>query len=207
MPRAADDGDALEALLARCPQALAHVGLALRLAGFGRGFVAAHLGHRLGHGGEDAGVVAAFLDPAVPPALAVRVAVGTGEVVERIASRAARCGFLGGFNRRLGFRLVQRQRVRARQVDEPRRDPAPDRPLQRLPLRGKPRKRVEHRPLRHVERMHQQRHRRHERGVGEVVQQRFGLGRAFDEQRVGLPVVERRCRLRAQPGPWWRMPK
>ena len=191
MPGAADHRDAREAGLARRAQALAHVGLALRLARGQRRLgvgVAAQLGHHLGDGGEDVGVLAALLDPAVPPALAVRMAVGAGEVVEGVAMAGrGRHGSVVGPGRLGG---VQRQRVRARQVDEARRHARAGRPAQRLPLRREAREGVEHRLLRRLHRMDQQRHRRHQRGVGQVRQQPIGLRRPLDQHRVGLPGRE-----------------
>ena len=211
MPGAADHRDAREALLARRAQALAHVGLALRLARGQRRLgvgVAAQLAHHLGDGGEDVGVLAALLDPAVPPALAVRVAVGAGEVVEGVAATSKaplpaspRWGEEIGRSAILSFSLpqrgrvgegarIQRQRVRARQVDEARRHARAGRPAQRLPLRREAREGVEHRLLRRLHRMDQQRHRRHQRGIVQVRQQRVGLRRPLDQHRVGLPGRE-----------------
>jgi hypothetical protein len=101
MPGAADDGDALEALLVGGAQGLAHPGFppglaegVVRMAG--RRHFRPERGHGFRNGGEQAGTVLALFDQAFPPFLAVVESGGAGEPGERVALEGEGFGFVVG---------------------------------------------------------------------------------------------------------------
>jgi hypothetical protein len=87
-------------------------------------------GHRFDDGVEEVGGVAALLDLALPPQLAVLVSGGFSEETDRVLPD-------------LGLRTVLIFEVqRARQVHEPHRHAAPERVAECVPLRRKAGERV-----------------------------------------------------------------
>ena len=103
MPGTTDDRDPLEALAQCRPDRLSHERLALRLAKIGVrlclvGQALTQGAHRLGNGGEHVSAVAIsipapvspVLDQVLPPPLAVVVAGGLGQPLERVATDTER---------------------------------------------------------------------------------------------------------------------
>ncbi len=117
VPRTADDGDPFVARALRGADLAAHRGLAELVEWVLVGELRSDRDHRLADGLEDVCGGAAGLDEAVPPALAVGLAGGAGELAEGVS--ADRCrevgGPLGGFLRGVagfgGFGVVARLRL------------------------------------------------------------------------------------------------
>ena len=214
VPGAADHGDPLEPFPDGGPDPLAHERLPGRLPRLEVRHGLAHGGHGLEHRGEQVGAVAALLDHALPPALAVVVARGPGQRTERVVADGDRRpgrGVLGARveGERAGARVegervgagVEGELVGLGQVDEPGGRTGGQRPAQRLPLWREDRERVEHGPARLVPAVDEQRDRGPQPGVGGERQHRVGVGRALDQHRVGTPLVERPAQAPGRPGP------
>ncbi len=195
-------------LLAGCAQCRTHVCLAHRFVlatpPAQRRRVFTHSGHGLGNGLEQALAFAALFHHVVPPGLAVGVAGGTRQPIQRVGGALFQGRRFLVSNLDIGQRraFVDRQRrvalglclvggtglclplqgERRRYVHEAHRHIALQRPAHRLPFRRVQRVGVEHRQLRVVHAVGQQCHRRLHAGFQHVREQRLGTGRAFNQQ-------------------------
>ena len=183
--------------LPRGADRLAHVRLAALLARVVVRVGLAQHGHRLGDGLERALVLG--LDDVLPPALGVAVAGDLGQRAERVgaargaAARARRaapsCSPPAGRRSGPGRRARSAKRIACHSGEKRANG-------------------IEVRARRLVGDVGEQRDRRLHVLVRGEREQRVGLGRALDQDRVRLAAASSaRSRLRAEPGPWWRMPK
>ncbi len=160
-----------------------HVGLAPGIERRRRGALA-HRGHRLADRVEHRLAVAAVLDEVLPPPLGVRLAGRGGEVAERIDGWAATAP-----HHRHPV-VAGRQREGEREVDRLDDHVVLEGPAHRLPLRAEAGERREDRPLGLGDDVAEERHRRHQLGVGDPAQGVVGVGRRLDEHDVGRQGIE-----------------
>ena len=180
MPGAADDRDVLGLLVGGADR-LAHVGLAALLGRVVLGERLAQRAHRLGHGLERV-ALAARLDDVLPPALGVPVAGDLGERGQRVRAQAAA---------RLVLVAARGHLVRRGQVHEAHGHVAVERVADRPPLGREAGERIERGAGGLVRHVGEQRDgRRHVLARGEL-EQRVGLRRPFDQDGVGLELVQR----------------
>ncbi len=182
MVGAADDGNSLSASAHLGADHLAHEGLSPSIVIDLE--AAAHPFHRLAQVREvREGGRAPVLDGVLPPALGVVVARCRRERGDRVDAPARTAGGL--------VRVAVGQVVRRGQVGEAHVDAVVEGPPQRDPLGGEDGERVERRPPRLVDGVDEPGDRRHEVGVGGERHERVELGRALDDDDVGLQLVER----------------
>ena len=201
VPRAADHGDALEAVADRSADGLAHVRLASLLADRrGRG-AAPDRSHRLGDGGERRRAVAAVLDDVLPPPLRIGIAGGT-----RPARRMGRpAGRTGGVEQAVVVGVAGED-VGQREVDRPQRRAVLDGPAERAPLRAELGEREERRGRGSSS--------THPSSATGGCSSGWPTQRAPVAQSAGSSTSTASGRQassaasteRADPGPWWRMP-
>ncbi len=198
-PRAADDGDVFVARALRLADRLAHPRLALQVGGLG-GLCFAQGGDEVDDGAEDLRALVAALELFLPPEFAVGIAGGLSGGGERVAAQAT-----GAFVARrvffFVFLFVEREPVALRQVHETHRHVVRQRPTQRLPLGRKLRERVERRALRFVGSVDEQRDRRAHLRVRGERDQRVGIRRPLDEQRLRSDGFQRRQHPPRRPRP------
>src|SRR5918994_3860556 len=177
VPGPAHDGYVLVALLEGLAYLTPHVRFAAGFERRGAGNFPPH-GHRFDDGVEEVGGVAALVDLALPPQLAVLVSGGFGEETDRVLPN-------------LGLRTVLIFELqRARQVHEPRRHAAPERVAERVPLRRKAGERVVGGVLWGVRRVDEQGDGRPHLGTGHQRQYGICIGRPFDEDGVRAQLIE-----------------
>ena len=160
---------------------LAHEGLAALLARVVVRERLAQRAHRLGDGLEGVQALAAGLDHVLPPALGVAVPRGLRQRPQRIGARPAVAALALG-----GGHLV-----RGRQVHEAHGHAAVERVPHRPPLRREARERVERGARGLVGHVGEQRDRRRHVLPRGQLDQAVGLGRALDQDRVGLELEQR----------------
>ena len=177
VPGPAHDGYVLVAFLEGLAYLTPHVRFA---AGFARrGLVIfPQRGHRLDDGVEEVGGVAALLDLALPPQLAILVSGGDGQETDRVLPDLA-------LNIVFTFEVQ-----RPRQVHEPRRHAAPERVAERVPLRRKTGERVVGGVLWGFRRVDEQGDGRLHLLTGHQRQYGISVGRPFDEDGVRAQLVE-----------------
>jgi hypothetical protein len=217
VPGAAHHGDALEPLLLRGADRRAHEGLALRLLALRRRRLLAQRGHRRADALEQSGRILPLLDLMLPPQLAIAVAGGLGEQADRIVVQVVlilrwrdrrvgigcrsdvRCVlwrrllFALPLALRSGLARLQRsgKPMRLRHVDEAGGYFVLEGVTERLPFRREHCEGIEHRQVRRLRRIDQQRHRRLQLGMRDQRQHLRRIRRPLDQHDIRAQGLER----------------